>query len=173
MWKDPSVVNRTGQRLCGRSSSSSWYYDLSLMCRLQSFIEIFSCWGGVFGYLHYFEWLDIHSESIGNAVHQICFDLDEENTKGKIHINDDLPKELHDRRAVLRLVFAENKELGIPSKLSGDKITANKTTYDFKNLDCFSPCDRIITTYHFNNMPQAFGKVSRLVRYTIVQQYVK
>lgn len=77
-----------------------------------------------------------HSESMRNKVSQIRLGLDDDNSKRKVYLNDDLPKVENERRAVMRLVIKEAKIKGIPAKMTGSKMMVNNITYDFHNLHC-------------------------------------
>lgn len=77
-----------------------------------------------------------HNESMRNKVSQIRLGLDDDNSKRKVYLNDDLPKIENERRAIMRLVVKEARAKEIPAKLTGSKLTVNNVTYDFHNLNC-------------------------------------
>lgn len=75
-------------------------------------------------------------ESTRNQISQIRFDLNDALGNNKIYVNDDLPKVVNDRRSLMRIVVKSAKEMNIPAKTAGNKVTVNNLTYSFRNLDC-------------------------------------
>lgn len=75
-------------------------------------------------------------ESVRNQSSQIRFDLDDETAKKKIYVNDDLPKAINDRRSLIRLVVKTAKDMNIPAKMTGGKLTVNHVYYAHENMDC-------------------------------------
>lgn len=75
-------------------------------------------------------------EKVRNEVTDIRSRLNEEDSKTKIYLNDDLPQQLNERRAALRSIVRIAKSKSIPASTQGDRVTVNNITYTHKNLDC-------------------------------------
>lgn len=75
-------------------------------------------------------------EKMRNTVAAIRTNLNDEENKAKIYLNDDLPQLLNERRAKFRKIVKLAKSKKIPASTRSDKLTVNNITYTHKNLDC-------------------------------------
>lgn len=70
----------------------------------------------------------MQGEDARNAIAQVKFQLDDEAVNKNVYLNDDLPKVVNERRSLMHLVVKTAKELNIPAKLSGNKLSVNNVT---------------------------------------------